>query len=303
MSTRSVRHQQFAWAGFAAATVLASPSADALTKDQCVDANTSAQSLRREGKFGAAREQLTLCIDSRCPGIVRYDCTQRLDELERAQPTIVFDAKNVAGDDVVLVHVTVDGGALADILDGRALGVDPGPHVFTFETAGQPATTIRLVLKEGEKDRRERIVLGTPAEPSSVAAGAAPAATGASRGEGQRVAGLVLGAVGLAGVGVGAVFGALTLHDWSSSQSECASPTKCSNYADAVSDHDRAETAGTISTVGFITGGVLLATGIAVWLTSPSSRDQPGPASASPRLQAAPVVAPGLAALSVTGRF
>jgi hypothetical protein len=302
VSARSAR-LQLACGGLAAATALASPSARALTKDQCVDANTSAQSRRREGKFGAAREQLTLCIDSRCPGIVRYDCTQRLDELERAQPTIVFDAKNAAGDDVVLVHVTVDGVALADILDGRALGVDPGPHVFTFETAGQPATTVRLVLKEGEKDRRERIVLGGPAEASPVPASAAPAVTGASRGEGQRVAGLVLGAVGLAGLGVGAVFGALTLHDWSSSQSECGSPTSCPSHDDAVSDHDRAETASTISTVGFITGGVLLATGLAVWLTSPSSRDEPGRASASLHVRAAPVVAPGLAALSVTGRF
>jgi hypothetical protein len=302
VNARSVRLRG-AWAGLAAATALASPSARALTKDQCVDANTSAQSLRREGKLGAAREQLTLCIDSRCPGIVRYDCTQRLDELERAQPTVVFDAKNAAGDDIVLVHVTVDGVGLADMLDGRALGVDPGPHVFTFETAGQPATTVRLVLKEGEKDRRERIVLGGAAEPPPVAASAAPAMTGTSRGEGQRVAGLVLGAVGLAGLGVGAVFGALTLHDWSATQSECGSPTSCPRYGDAVSDHDHAETSGTISTVGFITGGVLLATGIAVWLTSPSSHDEPGPASGSPRLQAAPVVAPGLAAFSVTGRF
>ena len=159
----------FAWAGLAAATALASPSAHALTKDQCVDANTSAQSLRREGKFGAAREQLTLCIDSRCPGIVRYDCTQRLDELERAQPTIVFDAKNVAGDDVVLVHVTVDGGgSRRHPRRPRSGGRSGPPRVHVRDAPGQPATTYRLVLKEGEKDRRERIVLGAPAEPSPV---------------------------------------------------------------------------------------------------------------------------------------
>jgi hypothetical protein len=286
------------------ALALASPGAHALTKDQCVDANTRAQSLRREGKLGAAREQLTLCMDATCPGIVRDDCTQRLDELERVQPTIVFDAKSAVGDDVVLVHVAVDGLRLADVLDGRSLGVDPGQHVFTFDVPGQPTTTYRFVLKEGEKDRRERIVLAGPPQPVPASSAASTATTaGPSRGQRQRIAGVVLGAVGLAGLGVGAVFGGLALHDWSDSKSECDS-AHCSNgsYGLAVSDHDRAVTASTIATVGFISGGVLLATGLAVWLTSPSSTDAESSAGAtSARLS--PVVAPGLAGFSVTGRF
>ena len=157
----------------AGAIALGAPEVGAITKDQCVDANTKAQSLRREGNFAAAREQLALCIDRSCPGIVRDDCTQRLDELEHAQPTVVFDAKSAVGDDVVLVHVAVDGVRLADVLDGRALGVDPGQHVFTFAVPGQAPTTYRFVLKEGEKDRRERIVLAGAAEP-----GAARSASG-----------------------------------------------------------------------------------------------------------------------------
>jgi hypothetical protein len=282
----------------AGAFALASPGARALTKDECVDANTKAQSLRREGRFAAARAELALCMDNQCPGIVRDDCTQRLDELERAQPTVVFDAKTTVGDDVVLVHVTVDGVRLADMLDGRALAVDPGQHVFTFEASGQAPTTVRFVLKEGEKDRRERVVLGG-AESSPASGSAQTPGTGPSAGRGQRVAGLVLGAVGLAGLAVGAVFGALTIHDWSSSQSECTSPTNCVNHEEALSDHDRAETAGTISTVGFVAGGVLMATGVAVWLTSPSSGDSASAAS----LRLAPAVAPGVAAFSLTGRF
>jgi hypothetical protein len=280
------------------ALALASPEALAITKDQCVDANTRAQSLRREGKLVAAREQLKLCIDSQCPGIVRDDCTQRLDELERAQPTIVFDAKSVAGDDIAFVHVAVDGVPLADLLDGRALAVDPGQHVFRFEVPGQAPTTYRFVLKEGEKDRRERIVLAGAVEPVPPGAGstAEPA-----RGQSQRVAAIVLGAAGLAGLGVGAVFGVLTIHDWSKSKSECSSPT-CTDteYLAALSDHDRAETAGTISTVAFIAGGVLLATGLVMWLTSPSSSREPAHA-ASARLS--PAVGPGVAGFSLTGSF
>ena len=281
------------------AMALGAPEVGAITKDQCVDANTKAQSLRRDGKFAAAREQLTLCIDRSCPGIVRDDCTQRLDELERAQPTVVFDAKSAVGEDVVLVHVAVDGVRLADVLDGRALGVDPGQHVFTFEVPGQAPTTYRFVLKEGEKDRRERIVLAGAPEPA--ASVTAPKAPEPPRGQTQRVAGLVLGAAGLAGIGVGAVFGLLTIHDWSSSKSEC-STTSCTNanYQAAVSDHDRAETSSTIATAGFIAGGVLLATGVVAWLTSPSTGAESAP-TASVRL--APALGPGLAGFAVTGRF
>ena len=125
-------------------------------------------------------------------------------------------------------------------------------------------------------------------------------ATGPS-GRGQRVAGVVLGAVGLAGLGVGAVFGALTIHDWSSSQSECTSPTDCADHGAATQDRDRAETASTISTVGFITGGVLLATGVVAWLTSPQGGGDSVSAAASVRLS--PTAAPGGAALSLTGSF
>ncbi len=283
------------------ALALAPTGARALTKDECVDANTRAQSLRREGKLSAARKELTLCIDAHCPGIVRDDCTQRLDELERAQPTIVFDAKSAVGDDVVLVRVAVDGLRLADVLDGRALAVDPGQHVFTFEVSGQAPTTLRFVLREGEKDRRERVVLVGTVEPSPAPGSVPTAATGPSSGRGQRVAGIVLGAVGLAGLGVGGMFGVLTIHDWSSSQTECRSPTDCPDHGAATEDRDRAETASTISTVGFVTGGVLLATGIVAWLTSPPGGGDSVSAAASIRLW--PVAAPGAAALSMTGRF
>jgi hypothetical protein len=131
-----------------------------VTKDQCVDANSKAQPLRRAGKLVAARAQLAICADPRCPGIVRDDCTQRLDDLERVQPTIVFDAKDSAGNDLSEVKVSMDGKALVGRLDGTAIAVDPGPHAFTFEVSGQPNITRGFVLKEGEKLRRERIVIG-----------------------------------------------------------------------------------------------------------------------------------------------
>jgi hypothetical protein len=144
----------------AAAPPPPSTSSGDVTKDQCVDANTKAQSLRRSSKLVAARAQLAVCADPRCPGMVRDDCIQRLDELEKVQPTIVFDAKDGAGNDLSDVRVSMDGKPLVGRLDGTAVAVDPGPHAFTFEVTGQPIVTRGFVLKEGEKLRRERIVIG-----------------------------------------------------------------------------------------------------------------------------------------------
>src|SRR6186713_3235657 len=66
-------------------------------KVQCIQANTNAQSLRRDGKLAQAREQLRFCGQSKCPGLVSADCIKRLDELESAQPTVVFDAADTSG--------------------------------------------------------------------------------------------------------------------------------------------------------------------------------------------------------------
>src|ERR1700722_1012343 len=173
------------------AAVLALASAPALadvTKEQCIDANGRGQELRREGKLMAAREQLRACANPACPAMVRDDCTKRLDDLEKAQPTIAFEVKDASGADVSVVKVSVDGKPLAEQLDGTALPVDMGKHAFTFEVAGQPSVTRILVLTEGEKGRRERIAMGaatasTPASVASPAPSPAPKAnvpTGAS---------------------------------------------------------------------------------------------------------------------------
>src|SRR5262249_4678927 len=96
----------FAWIGSAA---LSFPASADVSKQQCVAANVSGQDLRRQGKLGSAREQFRACTDPSCPQLVRGDCTTRLDELEKAQPTLVFDIKDGSGDDLAAVAGTIDG--------------------------------------------------------------------------------------------------------------------------------------------------------------------------------------------------
>jgi hypothetical protein len=279
-----------------------------ITKDQCVDANGDGQELRREGKLSAARAKLLLCANQSCPAIVREDCNRRLDELEKAQPTIAFEVKDASGAGVSAVKVTVDRKLLTDVVDGTSLQVDVGRHAFAFEIAGQPPVTRTLVITEGVKGRREVVQMGA-ASLAAIPTAASPAATlplkPAPAGETpvaheqaapgatvprdaerpaasgtmvtQRVLGLVTGGVGLAGVALGGVFGLLTISEKGNQQDDCPSSTSCTSdgHARAVTDHSNGMTDGTIATAASIAGCALLVGGAVLFFTAGNAREHP----------------------------
>jgi hypothetical protein len=298
-------------AGFAAEALGSASAVADVTKDQCIDANAKAQELRRDGKLAAAREQLRTCMAPSCPSIVRDDCTKRLDDLERAQPTVAFEVKDAAGTDLTAVTVSVDGTLLADRLAGTALPVDIGEHVFTFEVAGQAPVSRTLVITEGEKGRRESIVIGStnavppvaapapptqapapvvtqapPAHPPTTSASVVPAtpapsaipaaSSGGGLGTGQ-VVGLAGAGVGVVGLTVGTVFGLMAIAEKNQQVEACAT-SSCtpSGHSQATSDRSKGITDATVSTVGFIAGGVLLAGGAALFLTGGRGSERPG---------------------------
>jgi hypothetical protein len=283
-----------------------------MTKAQCIDANTSGQDLRRDGKFSAASEQLRACAIPSCPALVRDDCTKRLDDVERAQPAIVFDVKDAAsGRDVSVVKVTVDGRPLAEKLDGTALPVDPGEHVFVFTVPDQAAVTRSFVLKEGDKERRERIEIGQavptapapppPNAPSSILPSltAPPSEAGSGGGMGaQRILGLVAGFAGVGGVVVGSAFGLLTQSEVRQQQKECPSTPNCMR-GQAETDHSNAIRDRAISTVGFAAGGALLVTGVALFFTGARSSES----RAAAGIQVLPSVGPAGGGMALRGEF
>ena len=136
-----------------------------VTKQDCVDANTKAQALQRDGKLRAAKEPLLVCASSSCPAIVRDDCTQQLDALNRKLPTLLFEVKDAKGNDVTAVTIMMDGQLLTDRVGAAAIPIDPGEHTFTFTFAGSPPVTKHFLLREGDKDRRERVVFGGATAP------------------------------------------------------------------------------------------------------------------------------------------
>jgi hypothetical protein len=295
----------------AAVSAVSLPAHADVTKNQCVDANSNGQALRLDGKLAAARHELQVCSDPTCPGIVRTDCTQRMEELERAQPTIIFEVKDGAGADMSAVRVTLDGKPLPDKIEGTALRIDPGEHTFTFAANGIDPVTRKFVLLEGEKGRRERVVLGStvaqaPAQAPVLQASPPPPAEVPASGLGtQKIIGLTVGGLGIAGLAVGTIFGLMTFAAASDQNSDCSSSSDCPRRASALSDHTTGSTEGAVSTAAFIAGGALVVTGITLFFTAPSGRKEQPSTEGQPStsLRIAPMLGHSLAGVSLQGAF
>jgi hypothetical protein len=327
---RAPRWSPLAFAALATAATRPARAAEP-TMSECLSANESAIALRGDHKLRRARDQALVCAASSCPAEVRDACQLRVRDINATMPSLVFLAKDGAGHDLVAVRVSMDGEPIGERLDGTAIAVDPGQHVFTFEVAGRKPVEQSFVISEGQRDRREAITIaaattgapaplvppGTPStasspvEPSPAASLVTTGATGEtsaapySPGAGQRMAGVVAGAVGVVGLGLGAVFGGVAAAKWSSAKSACnGQPVSCTTDPNSVGfqDQDSATTMATLSTVSFIAGGVLAVGGVVVFLTAPTRSSAEAPASAR-RVEVVPTGGTSGAGMMLRGRF
>jgi hypothetical protein len=242
--------------------------ADDPTVTECLSASNLSVELRSAHKLRQARAQLLVCAAASCPEEVRTECLRRLEPIRAALPTVVFEVKDGAGHELADVKITMDGDLVATHLDGSALTLDPGSHEFTFEVEGQPPLTESLILHEGEKNRRETVVVGTPPKAPETPAIAPPPPNGrgatsdvapASGSHTLRLAGIVTGAAGILGLGLGGVFGGVAISSWHSAQSSSSN-----------AERNTALTFATASDAAFIVGGVLVAGGVTLYLVSRS---------------------------------
>jgi hypothetical protein len=248
---------------------------------ECLTANDKSISLRNERKLLASRKELLVCAASTCPAEVRKECMRRIDQVNASLPSVVFEAKDGTGNDLTAVKVIMNGDLLVDKLDGSALTLDPGAHNFTFDAPGQPPIAKQLVIREGQKDRREVLQFGAP--PATTPAAATPISkttpnpaiessvdqVSSSSGGTQKALALVAGGLGVVGIGVGTIFGLQSMSKNSDATAKC--PAACSDQAGVELWND-ARFAGNISTIGFVVGGVGLATGAILWFTAKPSR-------------------------------
>jgi hypothetical protein len=250
------------------------------TPAECLTASEASFALGGQHKLRAARSQLLVCAASTCPADVRQECLRRIDATNAQIPTIVFAAKDVSGADLTAVRVTMDGELVADRLEGTAISVDPGEHTFTFEAPDHSVVTRKLVILEGQKDRREAIALGTaPTSASRDRAEAASEPPSRERGAGmgtQRVLALIAGGLGVVGLGIGTAFGVMALSEKTDANSVC--PNQCTSQ-DGVNKWNDATSKGNVSTIAFVAGGAGVVAAAVLWFTASStggSRTQVG---------------------------
>ena len=137
-------------------------------------------------------------------------------------PSVSFRAKNEAGKEIVDVRVLVDGTAVAESIEPRAIPMDPGKYKIRFERKDGTSTEDTIVVRPGEKNKIVEIAFEAP-KPAIVTTAPPPAPVEA-KGGGFRVpwiawVGLGLGVAG--GVGT-AVFAVLAKDDENRLRATCA---------------------------------------------------------------------------------
>lgn len=152
----------------AVAATATAPRAHA-EEDACISAYTQTQTLRKDGKILSANKQAAICARATCPSVLAKDCARWHAELDASTPSVVFDVRSPSGAELVDVRVEVDGDRLVDKIDGKAVEVDPGKRTFRFVAPNAPPVELRVVVREGEKNRKLAVALAAeaPAKPGA----------------------------------------------------------------------------------------------------------------------------------------
>jgi hypothetical protein len=184
--------------------------------------------------------------------------------------------------------IRCDGNILGTAELATQMPLDPGRHELTFAAPGRLSRTVtfNLLPHEGKTFTIPELLV-----PNAVVTELRPAA------HTQRTIAVVTGSAGVAGLLVGTVAGILSIHEhseYTAAQASC----RCASQS-AISESQTAYSEGTVSTVGFVVGGVGVAAALTLWFTAPKgSASAPsksgfellpavGPRSASVGLRAA----------------
>lgn len=200
--------------------------------------------------------------------------------------------------------VTIDGVTIASASLGVKRPADPGKHEIRASAQGYYTAKKSVVLKEGESvniafeledappdapPEAEETSAGSTSEPPPEPAWRKPAIISAF-------------AVGGAGLALGGVTGILAIRKHNKLSPDCVGGT-CGPGQKA--DLDTYHTLGTLSTIGFIVGGVGVATGTVLLFVKPRNPESGATGHAAPKSRSAVNFSPfvGLASAGVEGTF
>ena len=257
----------------------------------------AATARRLLGEDGAHRERLARFRDVaatlRTAGDKREQvANDRASALEKRLIKVRIDVPQAAR--VPSLTVYRDGAVVPDGAWGIATAVDPGSVLIEAKAPGRvPFRRSVEAGKEGEVVVVEVPMLEAEAAPATPPPPASPPVAAREDGAGRRTIALVSGVVGLVAVVVGSVFGLRASSKWTEAKNHhCDAALNCDAQGGKLATD--AKSAGNVSTMAFVAGGIGFAAGATLWLTAPSSREQVG---------LAPSVSPHGATLSLRGAF
>ncbi len=200
--------------------------------------------------------------------------------------------------------VALDDGQIPAAAWGLPRPIDPGTHKLIATLAGYKSAEITFTVVDGAKVDQKLTLVKDDAGAAVVVGGAGSGGNGqvsgsgsgdpgqgasGSSGSSRKTAGYIVGGIGVVGIGIGALTGLVAISDKNKLEKACTNGKCPPTQQSAVNSYN---TMGTLSTVGFVVGGLALAGGIVLIVTAPKD---PKAAFVSPYL------APGEAGL--TGRF
>jgi hypothetical protein len=249
------------------------------------------RALLQEKKLVAASKALNGVVDSaKGPGGKKLvgAAKKLLTEIEPRVPWIQID---VVGPSPDKAAIAIDG---QDVDAKMEVPIDPGEHLVTVEADGFEPAEKKIVLAEG-KHERLKITLDKMVEAEATPVASEDKAEEEDNGGSALPAILAFG-VGAAGIGVGTIFGVMAFSETDKVKGSCDG-TSCP--PEVQQSLDVAKTNGTISTVGFVVGGVGIATGVVLLLTRSGSTKKVDGADTTAHVR--PWVGPGQA--GVLGKF
>ena len=213
-----------------------------------------------------ARELLRKCASSTCQPWMVAACTHSLTEVERRIPTVVLIARS-AGRPIIEAGVQeapretsspgeTEGRWLTHRLDGRSVEIEPGERELVLKLPSGTEIRKRFIVEEGARlQRLDFDVPDSAVPPGDVQARVAPQAAPSRSPAWLGTAGVITTATGIGVLALGSTFGIVA---WSERDSaNCDARGLCDPEP-----LRRANSASTVSTVGFVVGGTLLGLGL-----------------------------------------
>jgi len=235
----------------------------------------SGRALIQTGKWIEASERFLEVTSLQVPaGDVAVQKQAQADaavELKTLTPRVPVVTVAVEGAELAECTVTIDGQPVANSLLTAGRLMNPGKHLIEGRHGSEQART-EVTVAEGERSKAV-LKFTAPPPPPLVAvpppAPPPPRETNAAPGSAQRTWGFV--ALGAGGVGliVGGITGGMALGKKSDidDNANCRDNRCAPSEADLVDSYNAMRT---VSSVGFIAGGVLAATGVVLLVTAPS---------------------------------